>query len=78
MSCSARGANSARRMVPLHNTGAITVVIKEGTAIRDLYADYVEAGSVYEFLAHAYEAKNENPKAIDPGVPGMRPMRCAR
>jgi len=26
-------------------------VIKEGLAIRDLYPDYVEAGSVYEFLA---------------------------
>ena len=26
-------------------------VIKEGTHIRDLYSDYVEAGSVYEFLS---------------------------
>ena len=26
-------------------------MIKEGAAIRDLYPDYVEAGSVYEFLA---------------------------
>jgi tetratricopeptide (TPR) repeat protein len=29
-------------------------VIKEGTAIRDLYPDFVEAGSVYELLANAY------------------------
>ena len=40
-------------------------VIKEGTAIRDLYADYVEPGSVYEALAKAYEAKNETPQAME-------------
>ncbi len=40
-------------------------VIKEGTAIRDLYPDYVEAGSVYEFLANAYLEKNNKPAAID-------------
>ncbi len=40
-------------------------VIKQGTAIRDLYVDYVEPGSVYEALAKAYEAKNENPKAVE-------------
>ena len=28
-------------------------VIKEGDAIRDMYPDYVETGSVYEFLADA-------------------------
>jgi tetratricopeptide (TPR) repeat protein len=39
-------------------------VIKLGTAIRDMYPDYVEAGSVYEFLANAYLAKNDNPAAI--------------
>ena len=39
-------------------------VIKEGTAIRDLYPDYVEAGSVYEFLANAYVEKNNKPAAI--------------
>jgi Flp pilus assembly protein TadD len=39
-------------------------VIKEGTAIRDLYADYVEAGSVYEFLSDAYLAKGDKLKAI--------------
>lgn len=38
-------------------------VIREGTAIRDLYADYVEAGSVYEFLAEAYLAKGDKAKA---------------
>jgi tetratricopeptide (TPR) repeat protein len=40
-------------------------VIKQGTAIRDVYADYVEAGSVYEALAQAYEAQNDKAKAMD-------------
>jgi tetratricopeptide (TPR) repeat protein len=40
-------------------------VIKEGLAIRDLYTDYVEAGSVYEFLAHAYLDKKDSADAID-------------
>jgi tetratricopeptide (TPR) repeat protein len=40
-------------------------VIKEGLAIRDFYKDYVEAGSVYEFLSSAYLAKNDKPNAID-------------
>ena len=39
-------------------------VIREGLAIRDVYTDYVEAGSVYEFLADAYLAKNDKPHAI--------------
>jgi tetratricopeptide (TPR) repeat protein len=39
-------------------------VIKLGTEIRDLYPDYVEAGSVYEFLANAYMAKGDKPAAI--------------
>ncbi len=34
-------------------------VIRDGKAIRDLYPDYVEAGSVYEFLANAYLAKGD-------------------
>jgi len=40
-------------------------VIKEGLAIRDLYPDYVESGSVYEFLAHAYLDKKDSADAID-------------
>jgi Tfp pilus assembly protein PilF len=40
-------------------------VIKDGPAIRDIYADYVEPGSVYEQLAKAYEAKNETAKAVE-------------
>lgn len=39
-------------------------VIREGTAIRDLYPEYVEAGSVYEFLAEAHEAKGDKAAAL--------------
>jgi tetratricopeptide (TPR) repeat protein len=39
-------------------------VIEKGTPLRDLYPDYVEAGSVYEFLANAYKAKNNKPAEI--------------
>ncbi len=38
-------------------------VIREASAIRDVYPDYVEAGSVYEFLADAYLAKKDKPHA---------------
>jgi tetratricopeptide (TPR) repeat protein len=40
-------------------------VIKDGLAIRDLYPDYVESGSIYEFLAHAYLDKKDSADAID-------------
>ncbi len=40
-------------------------VIKQGLAIRDFYKDYVEAGSVYEFLATAYADKKDTASAID-------------
>jgi tetratricopeptide (TPR) repeat protein len=40
-------------------------VIKEGLAIRDIYPDYVEAGSVYEFLADAYLAKGDKKSAAE-------------
>jgi tetratricopeptide (TPR) repeat protein len=40
-------------------------VIKEGTAIRDMYSDYVEAGSVYEVLERAYTAKKDKTKAME-------------
>jgi len=39
-------------------------VIRDAAAIRDLYPDYVEAGSVYEFLAGAYLARKNKPAAI--------------
>jgi tetratricopeptide (TPR) repeat protein len=40
-------------------------VIKIGTRARDLFPDYVEAGSVYEFLAKAYLGKGNKAAAID-------------
>jgi cellulose synthase operon protein C len=39
-------------------------VITDGVRIRDLYPDYVEAASVYEFLGDAYDAKNEPAKEM--------------
>jgi cellulose synthase operon protein C len=39
-------------------------VIKDGNAIRDLYPDFVETGNVYEFLATAYMAKDDQAKAM--------------
>jgi tetratricopeptide (TPR) repeat protein len=39
-------------------------VIAEGTPIRDIYKDYVEPGSVYEFLSQAYLEKGDKAKAI--------------
>jgi tetratricopeptide (TPR) repeat protein len=41
-----------------------STVIKLGTQIRDMYPDYVEAGSVYEFLADAYINKGDKANAI--------------
>jgi Flp pilus assembly protein TadD len=38
--------------------------IKNGTAIRDYYPDYVEDHSIYELLAQAYEAKGDKKAAI--------------
>jgi tetratricopeptide (TPR) repeat protein len=42
-----------------------SAVIKEGTAIRDMYPDYVEEHSVYEALAEAYVAKGDKKAAIE-------------
>lgn len=39
-------------------------VIKEGGAIRDVYPEYVESGSVYELMAEAYTAKGDKANAI--------------
>jgi len=39
-------------------------VIKRGTAIRDVYPDFVEVGNVYEFLAQAYLAKGDKANAM--------------
>jgi tetratricopeptide (TPR) repeat protein len=54
-----------KRVAELAGKKDYDAVIREGTAIRDLYPDYVEAASVYEFLAEAYLAKGDKPAAID-------------
>jgi Flp pilus assembly protein TadD len=41
-----------------------SAVIKIAPAVRDIYPDYVEAGSAYEALYNAYTAQNENAKAM--------------
>jgi len=58
----AKGVRSINNNVKTKDWGA---VIKEGTAIRDLYSDYVDPGSVYEALAQAYIATKETPKALE-------------
>jgi len=45
-------------------TGPPEVVIKAGLLIRDVYPDYVETGSVYEFLYEAYMKKDDKPNAM--------------
>lgn len=53
-----------KKVVDLADAKDYDGVIKEGTAIRDMYPDYVEAHSVYEALASAYMAKGNKPAAI--------------
>jgi tetratricopeptide (TPR) repeat protein len=53
-----------KKVAELSNTKDWGAVIKEGTAIRDMYPDYVENHSVYEALATAYMAKGDKPAAI--------------
>jgi tetratricopeptide (TPR) repeat protein len=55
---------SLKSMVDKSNAKDWDGVIKDGTAIRDLYPDYVEEHSVYEALATAYLAKGNKPAAI--------------
>jgi tetratricopeptide (TPR) repeat protein len=52
-----------RALAELAKAGKHDEVIREGLAIRDLYPDYVEAGSVYEFLAASYLAKEDKAAA---------------
>lgn len=55
--------NGVKRLNELAKEKQWDDVIQKGTAIRDLYTDYVEAGSVYEFLSEAYLAKGQKDKA---------------
>jgi tetratricopeptide (TPR) repeat protein len=42
-----------------------SAVIKQGTAIRDYFPDYVEDHSIYELLAQAYEAQGDKKSQMD-------------
>jgi tetratricopeptide (TPR) repeat protein len=53
-----------REVSVLAKAGKHDEVIKEAQAIRDVYPDYVEAGSAYEFLSDAYLAKGDKAKAM--------------
>lgn len=54
-----------REVAELAKAGEHQQVIEKSRAIRDTYPDYVEAGSVYEFLADAHLALNNEPGAIE-------------
>lgn len=54
-----------KKMIDLAQEKQDDGVIKQGLAIRDMYKDYVEPGSVYEFLATAYADKKDMANAID-------------
>jgi predicted Zn-dependent protease len=54
-----------KKMIDLAAEKQDDAVIKQGLAIRDMYEDYVEQGSVYEFLATAYADKKDMTNAID-------------
>src|SRR5207244_10147180 len=52
-----------KSLVEMSATKDWDTVIKQGTAIRDMYPDYVEEHSVYEILATAYTAKGNKAAA---------------
>ncbi len=54
-----------KQVSDLAKAGKHDEVIPLALAIRDVYPDYVEAGSAYEFLADAYAAKKNNTAAIE-------------
>jgi len=54
-----------KALVEMSSTKDWGAVIKQGTAIRDMYPDYVEEHSVYEILATAYAAQGDKAKAVE-------------
>jgi len=52
-----------RSLAELAKAGKHEEVLKEGPSIRDLYPDYVEAASAYEFIAEAHIAKGDQEAA---------------
>ncbi len=65
-----------KSLVEMTATKDWDTVIKQGTAIRDMYPDYVEEHSVYEILAAAYTAKG-NKASGDRGAGALRKDRRA-
>ncbi len=55
---------TVKQMAADEKAGKHDEVIAAGLKVRDLYPDYVEAGSVYEFLADAYAAKGDTANAM--------------
>jgi DNA-binding SARP family transcriptional activator len=52
------------RLAGAARAGRFEEVLREGPALRDLYPDYVEHGSAYEYLAEAHLAKGDKPAAM--------------
>ncbi len=53
-----------KKVIELGRTGPKDEFFREALAIRDIYPDYVEPGSVYELLAEAYLDKGDKAAAI--------------
>lgn len=53
-----------KEVAALAKAGDYPRVIEKSDPIRDIYPDYVEAGSLYEFRSDAYLALNNKPAAI--------------
>lgn len=53
-----------REVADLAKAGNHQQVIEKSAAIREIYPDYVEAGSLYEFRADAFRALNQKTEAI--------------
>jgi tetratricopeptide (TPR) repeat protein len=56
--------DGVKKVAALAKTKDYGAVITAAVPLRDLYPEYVEEGSVYEFLATAYLAKENKPAAI--------------
>lgn len=54
----------ARALAELAKAGKHDEVIQEGTQVRDLFPEYVEAANAYEFIVEAHLAKGDKPKAV--------------
>ena len=53
------------RLAEFARAGRHDEVVREGKAIRDIYPEYVEGGSVYELLADSYLAQGDKTAAME-------------